>query len=215
MELILATVATLLQIVIASVADGAGLTITTTRRAGLSFCWPSAGGYSGFLTFKRPLSFGTVRVKSRYFPGDEALVKTAKGFIGLEDSSSGAITITMHGKGAAPSGAPRDADWTRYMLSSCYQHGADHAKAFTALDASVNAADEFNWYEIEWNSTRVAIRVNGKTVRTVTGAGSVPQKALSVRLHSRSIAYSEMATNASFASQIAEFHFEPLVAVER
>merc|ERR1712032_1496437 len=152
-----------------------GLTITTARKSNLNVCSPTAGGYSGHLAFKPALSFGTIRVKSKYFPGSKEQVKTAKGFIGLEDSSSGAITITIHGKGATASGAPRTADWTRYLQSSCYQHGANHKKEFAELDASVDMADNFNLFEITWTSTLVTIKVNGKTVRTVTGSGNIPR----------------------------------------
>jgi hypothetical protein len=163
---------------------------------------------SGYLEFTPAVSFGTIRVKSKYFPGASELVKTAKGFIGLEDSSSGAITITMHGKGATASGAPKSANWTHWMQSSCYLHGAGHNKEFTELDASVNAADSFNWYEVRWTPTSVEIKVNDNTVRTYSGA-VVPQKPLHVRLHSRSIGYSEMPAGSSFASHIEEFHYEP------
>ena len=168
-----------------------------------------AGGSSGKLTFTRALTFGTIRLKSRYFPGDSDLVKTAKGFIGLEDSSSGAITITIHGKGAVPSGAPKGADWTRYLQSSCYQHGDDHNKEFTALDSAVDLANDYNVFQVDWTSTSVTIQVNDEVVRTVTDAGKVPQKPLKVQLHSRSIAYSEMVQGSNFASLIQEFHFEP------
>ena len=120
-------------------------------------------------------------MKARYFPGSTDLVKTAKGFIGLADSSSGAITITMHGDGATASGAPSGANWTRFLQSSCYQHGASHNKEFTELDASVNAASRFNVYEVTWTSESVTIKVNGKTVKTYTGA-SVPQKPLHAKL---------------------------------
>lgn len=194
----------------ASIADAAGLTITTTRRSNLTWCSPTPGGTSGYIKFKRALSFGTIRVKAKYFPGASSTVKSAKGFIGLEDSSSGAITITIHGKGAKPSGAPANADWTRWMQSSCYQHGDDHKKEFSELGSSVNAADDFNWYEITWSSTSVIIKVNGVVARTVTGASSVPQKPLYVRLHSRSIAYSDMPADSTFSSFIDEFHYEPL-----
>ena len=156
------------------------------------------------------MTFGTIRVKARYFPGSSGTVKTAKAFIGLEDSNSGAITITMHGAGATASGAPKDANWTRYMQSSCYQHGDAHNKEFTELDASVNAAESFNWYEVTWTASSVTIKVNDKVVKTYSGAENVPQKPLYAKLHSRSIGYSDMPDAATFSSYVAEFHFEPL-----
>jgi hypothetical protein len=196
-----------------SIADGAGLMITTSHVAynATGACTPTpAGGTSGYLGFKRALTFGTIRVKARYFPGSSGTVKTAKAFIGLEDSNSGAITITMHGAGATASGAPKDANWTRYMQSSCYQHGDAHNKEFTELDASVNAAESFNWYEVTWTASSVTIKVNDKVVKTYSGAENVPQKPLYAKLHSRSIGYSDMPDAATFSSYVAEFHFEPL-----
>eukprot|EP00937_MAST-01D_sp_MAST-1D-sp2_P007096 g7096.t1 len=194
----------------ASVAQGAGLTITTTQNSSTGACTPVAGGLSGRLTFKPALSFGTIRVKSRYFPGSASLVKTAKGFIGLEDSSSGAITITIHGAGAEASGAPKGADWTRTMQSSCYQHGAGHDKQFTELDAAVDLANNFNWFEVVWAPDSVTISVNDKVVRSVSGTDNVPQTPLFARLHSRSIGYSQMPAGAAFASYIQEFSYTPL-----
>eukprot|EP00326_Haptolina_ericina_P010079 CAMPEP_0181217294 /NCGR_PEP_ID=MMETSP1096-20121128/27070_1 /TAXON_ID=156174 ORGANISM="Chrysochromulina ericina, Strain CCMP281" /NCGR_SAMPLE_ID=MMETSP1096 /ASSEMBLY_ACC=CAM_ASM_000453 /LENGTH=269 /DNA_ID=CAMNT_0023309407 /DNA_START=88 /DNA_END=897 /DNA_ORIENTATION=+ len=196
----------------ASIAQSAGLTITTARLSNLTTCSPVAGGHSGKLSFKPAVSFGTIRVKSKYFPGGENLVKTAKGFIGLEDSSSGAITITIHGKGATASGAPKKADWTRYMQSSCYQHGDDHTKVFTELDKSVNFADNFNWFEVTWTPDIVTILVNGQVARTVKGASNIPQNPLHVQLHSRSIGYSQMGSGSEFSSFIQEFQYEPLNA---
>ena len=35
-----------------SIAENAGLTITTARKSNLNVCSPTAGGYSGHLTFK-------------------------------------------------------------------------------------------------------------------------------------------------------------------
>ena len=193
-----------------SISENAGLTIMTTRQPNLSACSPTAGGSSGHLTFKPSLSFGTIRVKAKYFPESEDQVKTAKGFIGMQDSSSGAVTITIHGKGATASGAPRTTDWTRAIQSSCYQHGGHHNKDFSKLDASVNLANEFNWFEVTWTSSLVTIKVNGKTVRTITGSSNIPQKPLHVRLHARSIGYSEMPTGSTFTAYIQEFHYQPL-----
>ena len=198
-----------------SVSNNAGLTIMTARLPNLSACSPTAGGSSGHLTFKPPLSFGTIRVKAKYFPESEEQVNTAKGFIGMQDSSSGAITITIHGKGATASGAPRTTDWTREIQSSCYQHGGHHNKDFAELDASTNLAEEFNLFEVTWTSTLVTIKVNGKTARTISGSSNIPQKPLHVRLHARSIAYSKMPTGTTFSSYIQEFHYEPLSQIER
>lgn len=197
-----------------SIANKTGLTITTTQqdKSNFSWCSPTAGGSSGKLKFSRALSFGTIRVKSRYFPGSESMVKSAKGFVGLESPASGAITITIHGAGASASGAPSDADWTRYIQSSCYQHGNDHNKQFSKLDSSVNLATDYNWFEVDWTSKSVTIKVNGKVVRTVTDASKVPQKPLYVQLHSRSIGYSQMPTGGTFESYIQEFHFQPAAA---
>jgi len=95
------------------------------------------------------------------------------------------------------------------MQSSCYQHGGNHDKTFTALDKSVDAANKFNLYEINWSATSVTIKVNGKTVRTVSGSSNVPQKPMHVRLHSRSIGYSEMGDDSTFSSYIESFQFIP------
>jgi hypothetical protein len=197
-----------------SIAQNAGLTIVTTRKSHAGACQSSkfpedAGGTSGHLTLKQPLSFGTLRVKSRYFPGTAEQVSTAKGFIGLESPTSGAITITMHGDGGSASGQPSHTNWTRYMQSSCYQHGNNHNKAFSSLGASVNAAQNFNVYEIEWTSSAVTISVNGKVVRKVTGAANVPQNPLYVRLHARSTEYNSMQEGSTFKSYIEEFSFTP------
>ena len=197
----------------ASVADGAGLTIVTTRSYSAGYgCTPApAGGVSGHISSKQPLHFGTIRVKSRYFPGSAEQVSTAKGFIGLEDTQpgAGAITITMHGAGGVASGAPRGANWTRYMQSAVYQHGNSHDKTFSDLGPTVNAAEAFNLYEIDWSATAVTISVNGKVARRVAGAASVPQKPLFVRLHARSTEWNSMAEGAAFESYIAEFSFTP------
>ena len=191
-----------------SIANGTGLTITTTRRSSnFSHCSPIAGGSSGYLTFKPAPSFGTIRVKSKYFPGAKSSVKTAKGFIGLEGSSSGAITITMHGAGASPSGAPAGADWTQYMQSSCYQHGQEHTKTFTNLGHSLNSAGDFNTYENVWPSTKVTISVNGNVVRTATGSSNIPQGSMHARIHSRSIRYSQMGHGDTFTSYADQFHY--------
>ena len=194
-----------------SIGDGVGLTIVTTRRSNAGACSPApAGGTSGHLSSKQPFSFGTIRVKSRYFPGSVERVSTAKGFIGLEDPHSGAITITMHGVGGIASGAPPQANWTRYMQSSCYQHGNNHDKVFSDLGAAINAADDFNLYEIEWTPTTVTIRVNGNVARRVSDPANVPQKPLYVRLHARSTEYNGMAEGATFESFIEEFSFTPM-----
>lgn len=197
----------------ASIAHGAGLTIKTTslsKNANGTDCSSKVGGHSGHLTFKPALTFGTIRVKSRYFPGSKSQVKTGRAFIGLEDSSSGSITMSFHGKGATPSGAPASADWTHWMQSSCYQHGDDKNKQFTELDSSINVADDFNTYELVWTSTSVTWKVNGKQVRKITDPSKVPQKPMYVRLHARSIAYSGMPAGTTFESYIQEFQFEPL-----
>ena len=197
----------------ASVIDDTGVTITTTRKDDDDWDWcdPTAGGSSGYMTFLPYLKFGTIRVKSKYFPGTGDEIATAKGFVGLESSSSGAITITIHGAGADPSGAPKNADWTRYMQSSCYQHGHDHNKEFTNLASAVDSlAESFNWFQIEWTSTSVEISVNGQVVRSVTDADQVPQGSMQVHLHSRSIAYSDMPSGSTFQSFIEEFHYDPL-----
>jgi beta-glucanase (GH16 family) len=78
------------------------------------------------------------------------------------------------------------------------------------LRRSVNLADNYNWFEVTWTSTAVTISVNGKVVRRVSGSGNVPQQPLYVRIHSRSIGYSEMAAGSTFSSYVEEFHFEPL-----
>jgi beta-glucanase (GH16 family) len=197
----------------ASIAGGAGLTIVTTRSYGAGYgCTPApAGGSSGHISSRQPLSFGTVRVKSRYFPGSADQVSTAKGFIGLEDThpGAGAITITMHGDGGYASGEPPGTNWTRYMQSSCYQHGQSHAKTFSDLGAAVNAAENYNLYEIDWSSTAVTISVNGQVVRRVSGAANIPQKPLYVRLHARSTEYNSMAEGMAFESYIENFSFTP------
>ena len=102
---------------------------------------------SGHISSKQPLHFGTIRVKSRYFPGSPEQVSTAKGFIGLEDTQpgAGAITITMHGAGGVASGAPRGANWTRYMQSAVYQHGNSHDKTFSDLGPTVNALQSISY----------------------------------------------------------------------
>lgn len=202
-----------------SIAHGAGLTIVTTRRSHAGACKSSkfpqdAGGISGHLSSKQAFSFGTLRVKSRYFPGTAEQVSTAKGFIGLENSASGAITITLHGEGGTASGQPPHCDWTRYMQSSCYQHGANHNKAFSDLGASTNTAQEFNVYEIVWTPTAVTISVNGKVAREVTGAANVPQQPLFVRLHARSTDYNEMKEGTRMESYIQEFSYTPQVPLE-
>jgi hypothetical protein len=102
-----------------SLPDGTGLTIVTSRQYGAGYgCTPApAGGTSGHMSSKQPLLFGTIRVKAQYFPGSSEKVSTAKGFVGLEDPHSGAITITMHGAGGSASGQPRSTNWTHYMQS--------------------------------------------------------------------------------------------------
>jgi hypothetical protein len=197
-----------------SIAGGAGLTIVTTRMAHAGACKSSkfpqdAGGTSGHLSFKQPLSFGTLRIKSKYFPGPADVVKTAKGFIGLESPTSGAITITMHGKGGTASGEPAGCDWTRYMQSSVYQHGNNHNKGFSSLGDSINVAEEYNEYIIEWTSDAVTISVNGRVARKVTGAANVPQNPLFVRLHARSTDYNSMSGGSKFESSIQEFSWTP------
>jgi|EP01047_Picozoa_sp_COSAG01_P032797 beta-glucanase (GH16 family) len=194
-----------------SITRGSGLTIVTTRQSnGGMGCSPApAGGTSGHLSSKQPFHFGTLRVKSRYFPGRAEQVSTAKGFIGLEDPKSGAITITMHGAGGSASGAPPGADWTHFMQSSCYQHGDDHTKTFTDLGAHVNAAEEFNLFEIDWRPSSVTISVNGVVARRVSGASHVPQKPLYARLHARSTEYHSMAEGSSFQSFLESFSFTP------
>jgi hypothetical protein len=138
-----------------SLSHGTGLTIVTTRRSQAGSCSPSdAGGTSGHLSSKQAFSFGTIRVKARYFPGTAKQVSTAKGFIGLESPTSGAITITIHGEGGTASGEPPHCNWTRYMQSSCYQHGNNHNKAFSDLGASVNTAQDFNVPTMFWWFTR-------------------------------------------------------------
>jgi hypothetical protein len=133
-----------------SQADGTGLTIVTSRLYGAGYgCHPApAGGTSGHISSKQPLLFGTIRVKAQYFPGSAEKVSTAKGFVGLEDPHSGAITITMHGAGGVASGEPPRTNWTHYMQSSCYRHGDNHEKTFDDLGADVNAGAAFNDYEI-------------------------------------------------------------------
>ena len=200
----------------ASIANGTGLTIVTTRQYNAGYgCKPfAAGGTSGHLSSKKPLHFGTIRVKSKYFPGTAEQVSSAKGFVGLEDPhpGAGAITITMHGVGGAASGAPARANWSHYMQSSVYQHGQGHEKAFNDLGADVNAAENFNVYEIDWSSTAVSISVNGNVVRRVSGTASIPQKPLYVRLHARSTEYNSMMEGSSFESFIEEFSFTPAAA---
>ena len=96
------------------------------------------------------------------------------------------------------------------MQSSCYQHGDDHAKAFSDLGATVNVAMEYNVYEIVWTSSSVTISVNGKVARKVSGAENVPQKPLYVRLHARSTEYNGMSEGSAFESHIAELSYVPL-----
>ena len=97
------------------------------------------------------------------------------------------------------------------MQSSCYQHGDDHNKEFDDLASSVDSlADDFNWFEIEWTSTKVTISVNDKVVRTMTDADKIPQESMQVHLHSRSIGYSDMPSGSTFTSYIEEFQYEPL-----
>jgi len=83
-----------------SITDGTGLTITTTRKDDtFDYCTEysdddtavQAGGSSGKLTSLFYVDFGTIRVKSKYFPTDGAgdEIATAKGFVGLEDSVGG------------------------------------------------------------------------------------------------------------------------------
>ena len=55
----------------------------------------------------------------------------------------------------------------------------------------------------------VSIKVNGRLARTIEGAAHVPQGPLQIKLHSRSIGYSQMADGSSFASYVKELHFEP------
>ena len=52
-------------------------------------------------------------------------------------------------------------------------------------------------------------RVNGNVARRVTGAESVPQKPLFVRLHARSTDWHGMPDGATFESFIQEFSFTP------
>ena len=117
----------------------------------------------------------------------------------------------MHGRGGTASGSPRNTDWTRYMQSSCYQHGNNHAKAFSDLGSQTNAADNFNVYEIDWSSNMVTITVNGAVVQRVSGAANIPQKPLFVRLHARSTDYHDMGEGdgATFESYIKDFTFTP------
>lgn len=115
----------------------------------------------------------------------------------------------MHGAGGIASGAPTHVDWTQYMQSSCYQHGSDHNKAFSHLGSAVNAAKDFNLFEISWTPTSVTISVNGQVARRVSGAANVPQKPLYVRLHARSTEYTKMLEDATFKSFIEEFSFTP------
>ena len=95
------------------------------------------------------------------------------------------------------------------MQSAVYQHGNSHDKTFSDLGPTVNAAEAFNLYEIDWTATAVTISVNGKVARRVAGTASVPQKPLFVRLHARSTEWNGMAEGAAFESYIAEFSFTP------
>ena len=152
-------------------------------------------------------------MKARFFPKASG-VAAAKGFIGLEDPHSGAITITVHGAGASPSGAPGGADWTQYIQSSCYQHGNNHNKDFRDVQAAVgndhhvDFAQNFHWFEIDWGTSEVSIRVDGKLVRRVSGTDNVPQQPLSVHLHARSVDYPSMLV-ANMSMFVQEFKYEP------
>ena len=66
------------------------------------------------------------------------------------------------------------------MQSAVYQHGNTHNKVFADLGADVNAADQFNLYEIDWSPTAVTISVNGKVAQRVTDAENIPQNPLFV-----------------------------------
>lgn len=163
------------------------------------------------MTWRPEFTYGTIKVRSRWFPGHSTDVRSGSGFIGLFGSGAGSITFIFHGKGWDDGSG---ADFTNIFQSEVYRTGQGKNKVNTELD-SAGALDtrDFHDFELEWKPDRVHWRVDGVLRRTwhPESADTIPSKPMQLRLHQRSgFCYTQMPADATLISEFASFSYTPL-----
>jgi hypothetical protein len=184
--------------------NGVGM-VHTTRRIPPAFSPCGSPVTSGHAAFNAPFLFGNFTVTARWFPGAQANVQSATGFIGLDGPNNVAsITQGFHGKGC-PKGTEGE---------FAYQHGvyADVAKSHHQQDINVSRslAEDFNTFGLLWEPSRVVWSFNGAPMATFEKASDIPQVPLFLRLDSRAGWQSLMPADASFTAAFTLFEYTPL-----
>ncbi len=188
---------------------GAGM-VHTTRRIQPSSSACGSPVTSGHASFNAPFLFGNFTVVARWFPGSEAEVRSATGFIGLDGANNVAsITQGFHGKGC-PKGAEGE---------FAYQHGvyADVAKSHhqQVVNVTRSLAEDYNTFGLLWTPTQIVWSFNGAPVDIFTKAADIPQIPLVLRLDSRAGWQSLMPAGATYTATFLLFEYTPLGAAGR
>lgn len=186
--------------------NGAGM-VHTTRRIPPSSSSCGSPVTSGHASFNAPFLFGNFTVVARWFPGVQADVQSATGFIGLDGPNNiASITQGFHGKGC-PKGTEGE---------FAYQHGvyADVTKSHHQQDITVtrSLAEDFNTFGLLWTPTQVVWSFNGVPMDVFTKASDIPQVPLVLRLDSRAGWQSLMPAGASYTATFLFFEYTPLAA---
>ena len=151
---------------------GTGFRINTAKIAeSKSLCKTSKPSCSSAHNEWAPrLLYGSFETVARWFPGPQASVYTATGFIGLDEpSNTASITMGFHGTGFPDPKKPGTG-------AHKYQHGIygnnslhlGHNREYTST--TVDMSQTFNSYALIWTPTFVTWLFNGKPVRNFTDA---------------------------------------------
>eukprot|EP01047_Picozoa_sp_COSAG01_P006568 COSAG01_NODE_240_length_20656_cov_53.398259_6_plen_470_part_00 len=189
---------------------GTGFRINTSRlSAAKSVCKTELPSCSGAHNIWGPrLLYGTFETVARWYPGPQAQVHSATGFIGLDEpTNTASITMGFHGLGFPDPKKPGTGPFK-------YQHGIyannsldlGHNREYT--NTTVNMATTFNSYALIWTPTYVTWLFNGQPVRNFTDAAQIPRIPMYQRLHSRS-GYCDQIGADGFFAEFQSFRYTP------
>ena len=189
------------------VIDGVGLT-HTTRRIDPSWSACGANASSGHLVWSgATVLYGNFTTVARWFPGPEAAVASATGFIGLDSPDNVAsITLGFHGEGSPQTGTGKHG----FQLG-CYRNlSRSHHQHIVSTTEDLSAS--FNVFNVLWTPSEVVWSINGREVYSMDKFDDVPDQPMMLRLDSRSgwIDDELFPPGASFDATILSFEYAPL-----
>ena len=183
----------------------AGMTHTTQRiDSSTSTCGANAS--SGHAIWSPFVLYGSFTTIARWFPGPEASVKSATGFIGLDSAANeGSITMGFHGEGSPQTGTGKNG----FQLGSYRNISRSHHQQI--INTTEDLSTTFNTFHVLWTPTSVTWSLNNRVVYVMDKLDDVPNERMQLRLDSRSGWIDQFDKGTSFQASFQSFEYTPPV----